>query len=367
MPDIYVENLERRFGQQTAVDGITLRIMDRELIIFLGPSGCGKTTTLNCIAGLDTPTRGKVYFDDLDVTNYSPHKRSIAMVFQSSLLYPHLNAEANIRMSLKKAKLAKAEVVRRIEHACAILQIKDVLAKKPFDMSGGERQRVAIAKALVRNPAAFLLDEPLANLDAALRETLRAEIVAMQKNLGVTMVLVTHDQVEAMTMGDRICVMLNGRIQQVGTPLNLYNEPDNRFVAGFVGSPPMNFFQGLIEEREEAFWFRSGSLELAFPSEMQEALPMELCGRDLMIGVRPQHLRLSLKKNVNGFSGAVYAVEQLGKETIVGIVYENNQYRAITAPESGIKIGDHVYVHPCLSACHLFERDSGKRISLKLP
>jgi ABC-type sugar transport system ATPase subunit len=239
MSRIQLEKLQKRFGKSVALDELNLHINDKELIVLLGPSGCGKTTTLNCIAGIEEPTAGTILFDDRDVTELPSHARNVAMVFQSALLYPHLTARDNIRMSLRTSKMTKGEIHKRVEDTANLLEIHPLLEKLPYHMSGGERQRVATAKAIVRNPSVFLMDEPFASLDAALREIFRAEIAVLQKKLGITMVFVTHDQVEAMTMGDRIAVMKAGKLQQVGSPDDIYSNPINTFVAGFVGSPPM--------------------------------------------------------------------------------------------------------------------------------
>ena len=250
MARIQLDSLHKTFQRHVAVRDLDLTIEDGELPVLLGPSGCGKTTTLNCIAGLEAPTSGRVLFDGEDVTTASPHQRNIAMVFQSSLLYPHMTARQNIRTSLAKQRLDRQETDRRIAEASSILGIEEQLDKLPSQLSGGERQRVATAKAIVRQPRAFLLDELLAALDAALRLTLRAELVNLQKRLGTTMIVVTHDQVEAMTMGDRIAVMNEGRLEQIGTPDEIYNRPATLFVAGFVGSPPMNLIAGEILAQE---------------------------------------------------------------------------------------------------------------------
>src|SRR5438067_5772758 len=247
MARVRLRGIEKKFGGFTAIDHVDMEIANGELLVLLGPSGCGKSTTLNIIAGLTEPSAGKVLFGEEDVTGLSPHQRNIAMVFQSSLLYPHLTARQNIFMSLKRSEPSRAEIERRIAEVAAIVDIERLLDKLPSQLSGGERQRVATAKAIIRQPTAFLLDEPLGALDAAMRLTLRSELVNLQKRLKTTMVFVTHDQTEAMTMGDRIAVMRNGRVEQIGTPDEIYNRPATLFVAGFVGAPPMNFFQGEID------------------------------------------------------------------------------------------------------------------------
>ena len=285
MSRIHLDRLHKSFHRHVAVRDLDLTIENGELLVLLGPSGCGKTTTLNCIAGLEMPSSGRVLFDGEDVTTGSPHQRNIAMVFQSSLLYPHMSARQNIRMSLAKQKLDRQEADRRVTEAASILGIEALLDKLPSQLSGGELQRVATAKAIVRQPRAFLLDEPLAALDAALRLTLRAELVNLQKRLGTTMIVVTHDQVEAMTMGDRIAVMKEGRLEQIGTPDEIYNRPATLFVAGFVGSPPMNLIEGEIARQDGRARFASGDFAVEPNRSAGAAGPATL-------GVRPQHLRI---------------------------------------------------------------------------
>jgi ABC-type sugar transport system ATPase subunit len=258
MAGLRLEHLRKTFGSHVAVEEVDLDVANGEFLVLLGPSGCGKTTTLNMIAGLEAPTSGRIRFDGQDVTDAPPHRRNIAMVFQSALLYPHMTARQNIEASLYRSGLAADEQRRRIGEAVAMLDIAAHLDKLPSQMSGGQRQRVATAKAIVREPAAFLLDEPLSALDAALRLTLRAELVNLQKRLGTTTIFVTHDQVEAMTMGDRIAVMRAGRIEQLDSPDGVYNRPATLFVAGFIGSPPMNMIGGEVA----AGRFRSDGLEL---------------------------------------------------------------------------------------------------------
>ena len=310
MSRIQLDRLHKSFQRHVAVRDLDLTIENGELLVLLGPSGCGKTTTLNCIAGLEMPSSGRVLFDGEDVTTDSPHQRNIAMVFQSSLLYPHMSARQNIRMSLAKQKLDRQEADRRVTEAASILGIEALLDKLPSQLSGGERQRVATAKAIVRQPRAFLLDEPLAALDAALRLTLRAELVNLQKRLGTTMIVVTHDQVEAMTMGDRIAVMKEGRLEQIGTPDEIYNRPATLFVAGFVGSPPMNLIEGEIARQDGRARFSSGDFAFEPNRAAGAAGPVTL-------GVRPQHLRVHTGPADGAMPVTVFAVEHLGRESVV--------------------------------------------------
>tara|TARA_Y100000741_G_scaffold326071_1_gene277915 strand:- start:489 stop:1532 length:1044 start_codon:yes stop_codon:yes gene_type:complete len=324
MSQIKIQNLSKQFGDIFAVNDQNLIVNKGEFLILLGPSGCGKTTTLNCIAGLEMPTSGNIFFDDIDVTYSPPHSRNIAMVFQSALLYPHLNCKQNILMSLQKANIGDKEKENRIQEAVEILNIKDLLNKKPHELSGGERQRVATAKAIVRQPDVFLLDEPMAALDAALRQTLRSELVNLQKKLNTTTIFVTHDQVEAMTMGDRIAVMNNGKVEQIGTPIEIYNNPKTKFVAGFVGSPPMNFFKGTIIKENNKSYFKSDKFNIKI-----EVSKDPIKNNINFLAFRPQHIYLT---NENDFDLElkVFGIENLGKEIIIICEYGDDKIRVIT-------------------------------------
>jgi ABC-type sugar transport system ATPase subunit len=349
MSSIRLDRLAKSFGRHAAVQGMDIEVEDGEFMVFLGPSGCGKTTTLNCIAGLETPSSGRVLFDGEDVTSLPPHTRNVAMVFQSSLLYPHMTARQNVMMSLKKQALSADEVGQRVAEAAVILEITPLLDKMPSELSGGERQRVATAKAIVRHPSVFLFDEPLAALDAALRLTLRAELVNLQKRLATTTIFVTHDQVEAMTMGDRIAVMSHGRLEQVGTPIEIYERPATLFVAGFVGSPPMNLFEGKVVARDGQPCFVAG--ELAMP------VPAALASGKVTLGVRPQHLAVATEPVAGALPATVFALEHLGKESVV-IVEDagRNRLRALVPPDFDAKVGERLFVMPDPAHCLLFDR-----------
>ena len=349
MSRIQLQSLHKTFHRHVAVRELDLTIENGELLVLLGPSGCGKTTTLNCIAGLEAPTSGRVLFDDEDVTAASPHQRNIAMVFQSSLLYPHMTARQNIRTSLAKQRLDRGETNRRIEEASSILGIDALLDKLPSQLSGGERQRVATAKAIVRQPTAFLLDEPLAALDAALRLTLRAELVNLQKRLGTTMIVVTHDQVEAMTMGDRIAVMNEGRLEQIGTPDEIYNRPATLFVAGFVGSPPMNLISGEIAVREGRTPFVAKDVSFVPGTPVGAVGPATL-------GVRPQHLRIQADAAEAAIPVTVFAVEHLGRESVVILEDgDRNKLHALVEPGFAGRVGDRLHAAPDPRHCLLFD------------
>lgn len=365
MARIRLEGLSKRFAKHMAVQDVNLTIEDKELMVFLGPSGCGKSTTLNCIAGLETPTSGRVFFDDVDVTDIPPHRRNVAMVFQSSLLYPHLTAYQNIRMSLRLAKLSKEEEDRRIREVAATLEISHVLDRIPSQMSGGERQRTAIAKAIVREPAVFLMDEPLANLDAALREVLRAEIAVLQKKLGTTMVFVTHDQVEAMTIGDRITIMCKGQIQQVGTPEEIYNQPANVFVASFIGSPKMRLIQGTLHRRDGALFFEAPQLTIEVAPRMVPVLDAARVNSEVILGIRPQHMCLLAEPTEHAFEAEVYAVENLGKESIVTVTDTTGEKsKILTGPDVDLRMGEKVYVRIDKEQTVFFDSKSGTNCML---
>jgi ABC-type sugar transport system ATPase subunit len=312
MARVELRNIVKTYGSHRAVTNLDMTIEDGELLVLLGPSGCGKSTTMNMIAGLTDPTSGQILFDGTDVTRRSPHERNIAMVFQSSLLYPHLTARQNIYMSLKHSGLPKAAIEARIAHAAETVDVTRLLEKMPSQLSGGERQRVATAKAIVREPAGFLLDEPLSALDAALRLSLRAELVNLQKRIRTTMIFVTHDQIEAMTMGDRIGVMRDGRLEQIGSPTDIYDKPATLFVAGFVGAPPMNFLHGALDRADGKLWFVNPSLriEITGPFAGTASTPK------IVLGIRPHLMRLS-EAGSSSLPLTVYAIEQLGNEAIV--------------------------------------------------
>ena len=303
MGRIALKGIRKAFGQTEVIHGIDLAVEEGELVVFVGPSGCGKSTLLRLIAGLDRPTSGTIEIDGRDVTRVTAAERGLAMVFQSYALYPHMTVRQNLSFGLENARMDKAEVTSRVDEAAAMLGIDVLLDRRPTQLSGGQRQRVAIGRAIVREPSAFLLDEPLSNLDAELRGTMRAELARLHDRLGTTMIYVTHDQIEAMTLADRIVVLRGGRIEQVDTPLGLYNRPANLFVAGFIGAPNMNFFKA------EA---RGGRASLPGGSEV--AVPAE---GEVTLGVRPQSLRLASGGDGPVLKGTVRLVEALGAETVV--------------------------------------------------
>lgn len=364
MAEICIESLRKVFRGSVAVRNLSLVICDKELLVILGPTGCGKTTTLNCIAGLEQPTSGRILFDGQDVTHLPPHRRNIAMVFQSCLLYPHLNARDNILMSLKRTNLSKKEANKRLEQVSSLLQIDDLLAKLPSQMSGGERQRVATAKAIICEPTAFLMDEPLANLDARHREMLRAEITNLQKRLGTTMVVVTHDQVEAMTMGDRIAVMRDGTLEQVGSPDEIYNQPANKFVAGFVGSPAMNFFEGVIRRGAEGLEFARSGFAVRLAAWLEKLL-QDKVGKPIVMGVRPQHMSCQLDARQGALKASVFTVERLGKEAVIIATWDHeDKIKVTTTDVVTLGVGDPIWVMADREHIRLFDPESEKNVEL---
>ncbi|GGB00671.1 ABC transporter ATP-binding protein [Allosediminivita pacifica] len=324
MSGVTLKNVRKAFGAVDVIKDVSLEVPKGEFGVFVGPSGCGKSTLLRMIAGLEDTSGGVIEIGGRDVTNEEPAKRGVAMVFQSYALYPHLSVFENMAFSLRLARASKSEAKRKVHEAAEILQLTDHLDKKPSALSGGQRQRVAIGRAIVREPEVFLFDEPLSNLDAELRVQMRLELTRLHKQIGATMIYVTHDQVEAMTLADDIFVLRGGVVQQAGTPLTLYDDPDNRFVAGFIGSPAMNFLQGRVTRRTEggmAVAVEDGELEV----RVEGAAPGE--GTDLVVGVRPEHLG---PVESGGFTAQVEMSEELG----------GNSYVHSTPPSGG---GDIVF------------------------
>ena len=348
MSRVRFDAVSKVFSGTAALSDLTLEVADGELLVLLGPSGCGKTTALRLLAGLEEVSSGSIYIDDLDVTALEPKDRDIAMVFQSYALYPHMSVRKNVEFPLKNAKIPAAEIDARVNEALATVSLSELADRKPGQLSGGQRQRVALARAIVRRPRVFLMDEPLSNLDATLRQQTRADIVALQRRLGVTTVYVTHDQVEAMTMGHRIAVMKGGVLQQVGKPLDLYNDPANAFVAAFLGSPGMNLLTGSLRQGEIYIGDDSvGSTTVAD-------------ARDVTIGMRAENLELS----TNGVAATVVVAEELGAD--VHVVCETaNRERVVVRQSHRREVpatGQSVAIAPT-GQVYLFDRHTGERIS----
>jgi multiple sugar transport system ATP-binding protein len=355
MADVVLKNVQKSFGRIKVIHGVDLDIRDGEFVVFVGPSGCGKSTLLRLIAGLEDITAGDLFIGGERVNDLVPAKRGIAMVFQSYALYPHMNVYDNMAFGLELAKSSKAEIDAKVREAARMLQIEALLERKPRQLSGGQRQRVAIGRAIVRDPRVFLFDEPLSNLDAALRVQTRIEIAKLHHDMRATMIYVTHDQVEAMTLADRIVVLNAGRIEQVGTPLDLYHRPANLFVASFIGSPQMNFMECQIAGigPDEVLLSLPSGGTLAVPVAPEGVKP----GEPVTLGVRPDHVRVSPR---GPLSGRVELVEELGENHLLYV--DVAQGRRLTVREPGDArhdVGTTVNLDLAREFCHLFDRTGG--------
>ena len=350
MSDLQLKSVIKRYGSVEVIHGIDLEIKSGEFCVFVGPSGCGKSTLLRMISGLEGITGGDVVIDGAMVNHVSAAQRELAMVFQSYALYPHMSVRGNLSFGLENLKMPKAEISRRVEEAARMLRIEAYLNRRPGQLSGGQRQRVAIGRAVVREPKIFLFDEPLSNLDAELRVTMRREIGNLHRRLGNTMIYVTHDQVEAMTMADKIAVLCDGRLEQFGTPLELFNNPDNRFVAGFIGSPAMNFLKGEIAEGGVAL-AAGGHIPLGPRSGVGQGDAIEL-------GIRPRDISIA---KTGGVKGEVTEVEQLGSESYIFVTLPSGEPLVIhQAGQTDIAIGQTVAVKLAPEAVHIFRADTGR-------
>ena len=353
MAEITLDQVTKRFPDGAlAVEDVTLDIADGEFVILVGPSGCGKSTLLRMIAGLEEITSGEISIAGRVVNTIAPKDRDIAMVFQSYALYPHMTVEQNMGFSLKLQRVAKEEINKRVANAASILGLEPYLKRYPRHLSGGQRQRVAMGRAIVRNPSVFLFDEPLSNLDAKLRVAMRSEIKQNHQRLKTTTVYVTHDQIEAMTMADRIVVMHDGVIEQIGTPLELYDTPANLFVAGFIGSPAMNMINGKIEG--DGFVADDGT---RIP--LNGTAPANSAGRPVTLGVRPEHFHL----DPNGVDAEILTVEPTGSETQVVARFAGHDIMGAFRERITTQPGEMLKIRPELSSVHLFDTTSGQRIS----
>jgi multiple sugar transport system ATP-binding protein len=359
MSDLTLKAVGKSFGAVDIIQSIDLAVADGEFVVFVGPSGCGKSTLLRLIAGLDRPTRGAIHIDGRDVTQVPAADRGLAMVFQSYALYPHMTVRQNLAFGLENTKTPKAEIDERVAEAARMLEIEKLLLRRPGQLSGGQRQRVAIGRAIVRRPGIFLLDEPLSNLDAELRVVMRAELAALQNRLSATMIYVTHDQVEAMTLADRIVVLRAGKIEQVGAPLDLYNRPANRFVAGFIGSPHMNFLSGKLADgargENETRIALDGGETIALPVAHGGLAP----GAAVTLGIRPQHFTIGGDTGSGmGIPAEVTLVEALGSDTVVHATAPG--YARILAALPGqlsFRKGERIRLQPEPSSIHLFDAE----------
>jgi multiple sugar transport system ATP-binding protein len=368
MGSIEIRSMSRVFAKNAAVDAVSLTVEDGDFLVLLGPSGCGKTTLLRMIAGLLEPTSGRLLLDGRDITDEPSKRRDLAMVFQSYALYPHLTVEKNLGFPLRVHRVAKAEIARRVREVAEMLEIDHLLARRPKELSGGQRQRVAVGRALVRNPAAFLMDEPLSNLDAKLRTATRQELTSLHRRLGATFVYVTHDQVEAMTMATRIAVLNSGRLEQVGTPAEVYDRPASAFVAGFLGSPAMNLLEATVSSQD-------GLLRVDAESVGGALWPGESDDLVATLGVRPEHWALDVdtatdtttraaasgKPGITAL-GVIDTVENLGSEEIVYCMVGSHRMAVRMLRSDSLRVGQRVRLHADLEHVHFFDRESGRRL-----
>jgi multiple sugar transport system ATP-binding protein len=361
MAKVTLKNVWKVFDKDVvAVEDANLEIADREFMVLVGPSGCGKSTTLRMVAGLEEITKGEIYIGDRLVNDVLPKDRDIAMVFQNYALYPHMTVFDNMSFALKLRKYSKNDIRERVEDAADILGITELLGRKPKALSGGQRQRVAVGRAIVRKPSVFLFDEPLSNLDAKLRVQMRAEISRLHQRLNATMIYVTHDQVEAMTMGDRITVMKDGIIHQVDTPLGLYNEPRNRFVAGFIGSPAMNFLQGkIVANGSLEFISEAGALPLN-NEDKQFMKPYE--GKDVLLGIRPEDVHapdfLPDLKHGHSIATEVDVIEPMGNEIFLYVKAAGTELAARVDPRQKAKVGGNLPLVLDMDKAHFFDAET---------
>ena len=370
MAEVGLENVTKRFpGGTVAVQDFTLNIADREFIVLVGPSGCGKSTTLRMVAGLEEVTSGLIRIGPRVVNDVPPKDRDIAMVFRNYALYPHMSVYKNMAFGLKLRRFPKVEIDKRVREAARVLGIESLLDRKPKALSGGERQRVAVGRAIVRQPQAFLFDEPLSNLDAKLRVEMRAELKRLHHRLRTTVIYVTHDQAEAMTLGDRVVVMNAGRIQQVAPPLEVYDHPVNRFVAGFLGTPGMNFVPGRLAPQDGVLYFEMSAARVRLAPEMSRRL-QEHAGRNVTLGVRPEDIGASgsgeFAGTENSLPATVRVVEPLGDEQVVHLSGPAD-VTLVCKMDSHIKVGvdERIEVHLAMQRVHLFDDQTGRNISLE--
>jgi len=358
MAGLQLKNIYKRYsGGVTAVSDFSIDIADNEFIILVGPSGCGKSTTLRMIAGLEEISDGELYIDGKLVNDVSPRDRDIAMVFQNYALYPHMSVYENMAFGLKLRKTPKDEIDKRVKEAAKILDIEHLLDRKPKALSGGQRQRVAMGRAIVRNPKVFLMDEPLSNLDAKLRVAMRTEIKKLHQRLKTTFIYVTHDQTEAMTMGSRIVVMKDGIIQQIDSPSNLYQKPVNVFVAGFIGSPQMNFMDATLEEKQDGLYLVFGEEAVKLPESKTEALKAYV-GKEVTFGIRPEDIYEEGEFDGAVVSASVEVTEMMGAETFLYLKIADKQFTARVGQDSSAQSGDAVKVVLDTNKIHVFDRET---------
>lgn len=366
MANVIFEHVTKKFGEVVAVNDLDLEIKDKEFLVLVGPSGCGKSTALRMVAGLETITDGNIYISDRLVNDIPPKDRDIAMVFQSYALYPHMNVFDNLAFGLKMRKTPRDEIKRRVNQAADILDIGGLLNRKPKELSGGQRQRVALGRAIVREPKVFLMDEPLSNLDAKLRVQTRAEIIKLHERLQTTFIYVTHDQVEAMTMADRISVLKNGILQQLDTPQNLYDHPANMFVAGFIGSPAMNFLEVNLIDKDRNVWSKGENFELKIPGSFKERL-LPFRDRKIILGIRPEdisdkHFHPDTTPD-RTMKVKVDVVEPMGSEVYITFLVGKKSFTARMDSRTQTKIGADMEIVINMEKIHTFDPATEKALT----
>ena len=367
MARVILKNIVKKFGDNVVIENVNLEARDKEFLVLVGPSGCGKTTTLRMIAGLEEVTDGEIYIGEREVSNVLPKDRNIAMVFQNYALYPHMSVYENMSFSLKLRKISKNVIKQRVEEASEILGLGKLLKRKPKQLSGGQRQRVALGRAIVRHPAVFLMDEPLSNLDAKLRVQTRGELKKLHQRLNATVVYVTHDQVEAMTLGDRIIIMHDGKIQQADSPVKIYDNPQNIFVGGFIGSPPMNFFSGqVVKNGEGKFVFQTANFKVWLPDNLYEEFE-KVKERDLVLGVRPEYVldKESARhygKDFNIMKARIDFCEILGAENYIHLSIGSDKLIAKVESHINPLSGEEIEIAIDLGKMHLFDPSTKESI-----
>ncbi len=363
MTGVTLENLVKKYGSVQAVKGVSLEIEDGSFVVLLGPSGCGKTTTLRCIAGLEVPDSGDIRIGDVRVNDMQPKDRDIAMVFQNYALYPHMTVFNNIAFPLKMRKVPSNDIKMRVQKVAELLNISELLPRKPGQLSGGQQQRVALARAIVRQPKVFLMDEPLSNLDARLRLYTRAELKRLKQELKITTIFVTHDQAEAMSMADKIAVMNAGELVQYAEPYTIYSKPASTFVASFIGSPPMNLMKAVVSPAGGGLSLDTGSFKYNVPSEDVKAIK-DAGVSEVTLGIRPEDLALSTKQTNDAiFDAEVYVVEPLGANTVVDLKMKDGLYKAVASGTFRADVGQKVWVTFAPEHTHVFNTASGQAIT----
>jgi multiple sugar transport system ATP-binding protein len=361
MAEIRLKGVRKTFGKVEAVKDMTLTIKDREFLVLLGPSGCGKTTTLRCIAGLERVDKGRIYIGDRDVTDLPPAKRGIAMVFQSYAVFPHMTVAKNISFGLRMQHVPKAQIKEAVQEVAELLQIEELLDRYPAQLSGGQRQRVAVARAIVMKPQVLLMDEPLSNLDALLRLQMRAELKRLHKEIKATTVYVTHDQVEALSLGERIAVMKDGEIVQHDSPIKVYDEPANIFIGGFIGTPPMNFLRAQVQVDQDNILLNVGDFQIEPPQALESALKRG--DRGVVVGIRAENIEVELEPAPDAVRSQVLVVEPLGAHQLLTVQVGKDMLKVTTRADMSIEPNQEIWLRLAKDKIRIFEEDTGYALS----